>query len=100
VQTYVVLADWTEQGVRAYPDTIRRTEAYTAMVEQFGGRVVNAFWTFGEHDMVAITEVPDAESLTSVLLRSRALGNIRCTALRAFGREEMSGIIAKAAGQQ
>lgn len=47
---------------------------------------------------MAVVEVPDAESLTSVLLRVGALGNVRSTTLRAFGRDEMTGIVAKAAG--
>lgn len=97
VQTYVVLANWTEQGVRAYPETVGRSEAFGSMVEQFGGRLVSSYWTVGPYDFMAVVEVPDAESLTSVLLRVGALGNVRSTTLRAFGRDEMTGIVATAA---
>jgi uncharacterized protein with GYD domain len=68
------------------------------MVEEFGGRLVDAFWTIGAHDLVAIVEVPDADALTAVLLRVGALGNVRTTMLQAFRRDEMASIVAKAAG--
>jgi uncharacterized protein with GYD domain len=95
VQTYIVLANWTEQGIRAYPETVRRTEAFGGMVEQVGGRLVSSYWTVGPYDLMAVVEVPDAESLSSVLLRVGALGNVRSTTLRAFGAAEMASIVAK-----
>jgi uncharacterized protein with GYD domain len=96
MQTYVVLVNWTDQGIRAYPETIQRAEAFGGMVEQFGGRVISLFWTVGPYDLVVVAEAPDAESLTSVLLKLGALGNVRSTTLRAFGRDEMTSIVAKA----
>lgn len=96
MQTFVVLLNWTDQGIRAYPETIRRAEALEGTVEEFGGRIVSLLWTVGSYDLVVVVEAPDAESLTSVLLRLGALGNVRSSTLRAFGREEMASIVANA----
>ncbi len=96
MQTFVVLLNWTDQGIRAYPETTGRAEAFGGMVEQFGGRIVSLLWTVGSYDLVVVVEAPDAESLTSVLLRLGALGNVRSTTLRAFGRDEMASIVSKA----
>lgn len=96
MQTHVALLNWTDKGIQNYPETTERANAFSAMIEKFGGRVVSLFWTVGTYDLVAIVEAPDAETLTAALLRLGALGNVRTTTMRAFGRDEMTGIVAKA----
>jgi uncharacterized protein with GYD domain len=96
MQTYVALLNWTDKGIENYPETTQRADAFRGMVEKFGGRVVSLFWTVGTYDLVAVVEAPDAETVTAVLLRLGALGNVRTTTMRAFGRDEMTGIVDKA----
>jgi uncharacterized protein with GYD domain len=96
MQTHIVLLNWTEKGIENYPETIQRADDFSGLVEKFGGRVVSLFWTVGTYDLVSVVEAPDAETLTAVLLRLGALGNVRTTTMRAFGRDEMMGIVAKA----
>lgn len=83
-------------GIRAFPDTVERAGAFEGMVDQLGGQVVSVLWTVGSYDLVMVVEAPDAESVTSALLRLGALGNVRSTTLRAFGRDEMTSIVAAA----
>ncbi|CAM5248966.1 GYD domain-containing protein [Streptomyces antimycoticus] len=96
--TYITLLNWTERGVSAYKDTARRAEDFSAALNKLGARLVDIYWTDGPYDLVCIIEAPDDETATAASLRLGALGNVRTTTLRAFGREEMRGIIAKAAG--
>ena len=96
MQTYVALLNWTDKGIQDYPETVQRADAFSGMVEKFGGHVVSLYWTVGTYDLVAIVEAPDAETITAALLRLGALGNVRTTTMRAFGRDEMTGIVAKA----
>jgi uncharacterized protein with GYD domain len=49
----------------------------------------------GEYDIVAITEAPDAEAATAVLLQVGSLGNVRTTTLEAFDRDGFDRIVAK-----
>jgi uncharacterized protein with GYD domain len=93
---YVVLIDWTEQGVRDFKDSVDRYEAASGQLEAIGVRFTEVYWTLGTHDMVALVEAPDAESLAAALLSVARRGNIRTTTLRAFTGEEMRGVIAKA----
>jgi uncharacterized protein with GYD domain len=51
------------------------------------------YWTVGPYDIVTVIEAPDEESLTAFLLELGSWGNIRTTTLRAYNREEMSGIL-------
>jgi uncharacterized protein with GYD domain len=93
---HVVLIDWTEQGVRNFKDTVDRYEAASSQLESLGVRFTDIYWTLGSHDIVAVVEAPDDESLAAGLLAVAGQGNIRTETLRAFDREEMRGVIGRA----
>ena len=69
--------------------------AFAAGAEELGVKLKDIYWTVGHYDVVAIIEGPDDETITSVLLSLGAQGNVRTETLRAFSKEEMSGIISK-----
>ena len=92
---YVVLVDWTEQGVRAVKDTVDRFEAANARVEQLGARFVEQYWTLGSHDSVAVIEAPDDQTVAAALLAVAGAGSIRTTTLRAFTADEMRDVVSK-----
>lgn len=94
--TYVVLSDWTQQGIANLGATVDRFEAARSQFEEMGVSFKEIYWTFGAHDMVNIVEAPDDETLAAVLLKVASLGNIRTTTLRALSGEEMRAVIAKA----
>ncbi|MXM67306.1 GYD domain-containing protein [Streptomyces sp. HUCO-GS316] len=96
--TYVTLLNWTDQGIRQYKDTAQRAEAFAAAARNLGVTLSNLYWTVGSYDLVAVVEAPDDETATAALLQLGGAGNVRSTTLRAFGREEIDRIIAKAAG--
>jgi uncharacterized protein with GYD domain len=96
MSTYVVLLNWTDQGVRDFRDTTSRAEAAKAVAERMGGRFRDILWTVGPYDIVTVVEAPDDETLAAILLAIGSGGNVRTTTLRAFSAEEMAGIIEKA----
>jgi uncharacterized protein with GYD domain len=91
--TYVVLVNWTDQGIRSVKQTIERTDSGAELAEKHGLKFEQAYWTVGPYDMVAIFTAPDDEAMSAHLLEIGSLGNVRTTALRAYGEEEMSGIL-------
>jgi uncharacterized protein with GYD domain len=91
--TYVVLMNWTDQGVRTVKDTVQRREQADALAERHGARIEQVYWTVGPYDIVAILDAPDDESATALMLELSSAGNLRTTTLRAYDREEMSGIL-------
>ncbi len=91
--TYVVLVNWTDQGIRNVRETIQRVEAADALEHKQGFSTEQIYWTVGPYDMVAIGEAPDDESATAFALELGSAGNVRTTTLRAYDREEMSRII-------
>jgi uncharacterized protein with GYD domain len=47
--TYVVLGNFTDQGIRAAKDSPKRAEAFKKMAETFGVTVKELFWTQGPY---------------------------------------------------
>lgn len=94
--TYVALIDWTEDGARNFKETVDRYDAAQAQLESLGVEFTDIYWTLGGHDLVAVMTAPDDETVAAGLLAIAGAGNIRTTTLRAFGRDEMRRIIAKA----
>ena len=94
---YVVLIDWTEQGVRSFKDSVDRYEAANDQLAGLDVRFADTYWTLGSHDIVSIVDAPDDESLAAGLLAVAGAGNIRTTTLRAFSPDEMRSVIGKVA---
>ena len=93
--TYVVLVNFTDQGIRTAKDTVKRAEALKEMAKKFGVTIKEFFWTQGQYDIVTITEAPDEVSGTALNMSLCALGNVRTQTLRAFSADEMKQVIAK-----
>jgi uncharacterized protein with GYD domain len=91
--TYVALMNWTDQGVKTATETVHRRDQADALAEKHGASIEQVYWTVGPYDLVSILEAPDDESATAMLLELGTAGNLRTTTLRAYDREEMSGII-------
>jgi len=93
--TFVLLASFTDQGIRNVKETISRAESFKQMAAMAGVRVKSIYWTLGRHDLVAICDVPEDEDATALSLSISFRGNIRCETLRAFSFDEMKNILAK-----
>ena len=93
--TYVSLIQFTDQGIRAIKDTVKRGDAAIAEAEKMGMKIVEEFWTMGAYDVVVFFEAPDDETMSAFTLKIGALGNVKSHTLRAFRRKEMEAILAK-----
>jgi uncharacterized protein with GYD domain len=93
--TYIVLANFTEQGIRNVKDSPQRADAFKEMAKKTGATVKDVFWTLGQYDAVAIVEAPDDVSATALGLSVAKLGNVRTQTLRAFSAAEMKNILGK-----
>ena len=93
---YVVLMNWTDQGIRQAADTVQRAEQARQLIAQAGGNLTTVLWTQGRYDVVGIVEAPDDETAAAITLRLGGQGNLRSETLRAFTAEEMRGILGNA----
>jgi uncharacterized protein with GYD domain len=95
--TYLVLGQFTDQGIRNVKETTRRADAFKAMAEKAGAAIKDVYWTLGQYDVATIVEAPDDATVNALLVSVGALGNIRTQTLRAFSSDEMRQILARMA---
>ncbi len=91
--TFIVLLDYTDQGIRELRDSPQRADAFNQYAERAGVKIHSQYWTIGSHDGLFIMEAPDDEVAASVLLHLGAGGNVRTTTLRAFDWAEAQELI-------
>jgi uncharacterized protein with GYD domain len=92
---YILLATYTEQGLKGIKDTIKRTESVRELAKKAGLSMKESYWTLGAYDVVAVFEAPNDETMTAFALSVAKLGNVKTQTLRAFSGEDMKGILAK-----
>jgi uncharacterized protein with GYD domain len=93
--TYIVLGNYTDQGIRNIKDAPKRTEAVKEMAKKTGVTLKETFWTLGTYDFVSLIEAPNDETIIAFGMSVGALGNVRTQTLRAFSATEMAGILGK-----
>lgn len=70
--TQVSYTDQAWQSLLSNPQN--RAEALRPVLEQLGGRVVNAWFAFGDYDIVLVSELPDNVSAAALAIAVSAGG--------------------------
>jgi uncharacterized protein with GYD domain len=91
--TYIVLTQFTEQGVRNVKDTTKRADAVRDLAKTVGATLKEVYWTLGRYDVIIILEAPDDKVITAFGLSISRLGNVRTETLPAFSKAEMEAIL-------
>ena len=97
MRSYVILANWTDQGVKNSRDTLKRAKSFRAVIESRRGKLREHLYTLGEYDIVMVTEFPDDETAAAAVLTLASLGNVRAKTMRAFTDGETAAVIAQLA---
>ena len=92
--TYVVLYNFTDEGLKNAKETVKRARENRAENERRGFKVQGLYWTQGPYDLVAIVEAPDENAMMAGLLNVAGAGNVRSQTMRAFSEAEMETILA------
>lgn len=91
--SYLILANWTDQGIRNVKDSPARLESVKQAVQAAGGRLIFFYMLMGEYDIATLIEVADDATAARFALNTGMLGNIRSTTLKAFTEDEFRTII-------
>ena len=92
---YILLANYSEQGLKGIKETVKRTDAVRDLAKKAGITMKESYWTLGRYDVVAVFEAPDDETMTAFSLSVARLGNVKTQTLRAFSAPEMASILGK-----
>jgi uncharacterized protein with GYD domain len=90
---YIVLGNFTEQGIKTVKDTVKRADAFKEMARKRGVNVHSVYWTLGRYDVVAICESKDERAMTALGLSMGMLGNVKTETLTAFDSAEMTKVL-------
>lgn len=82
--TYVMLINWTEQGVKSVRESPARLDAARRLLAEMGGSFKEFYLTMGEYDMVVIGEASDDAVMARFALSLGMKGNVRTRTLKAF----------------
>jgi uncharacterized protein with GYD domain len=91
---YVMLANYTDQGIRNVKESPRRLDTAKKLLRDMGGEFKSIFLTMGDHDLVAIYEAPDDAVAARFTMQLGMLGNVRTKTLKAFPEAAYREIIA------
>lgn len=94
MSAYIILANFTEQGIKNVKQTVNRAKAAGQAAQAVGIRFIGVSWTLGPYDLVAIIEAPDDATATRLMLGTAMQGNVRSVTMRAFSEDEMANIVA------
>ncbi len=89
---FVVLGNWTEQGIRKITEAPKRAKVANDMVKKAGGKM-QTFYTLGKYDFVAIIELPKEDDIMAILLCLGSMGNIRTTTMKAWNEKQVAKIL-------
>ena len=82
--SYVMLANWTDQGARQVKESPKRLDAAKKLLGEMGGSFKDFYLTMGDYDMVAVCDAPDDAVAARFALALGMQGNVRTRTLKAF----------------
>lgn len=94
--SYVLLEQFTDQGIRNVKDTTKRAATVKGEIAgKFGVKITDMLWTLGPYDLVVLAEAPNDEAMAECALSVARLGNVKIQTLRAFRAPEVDALLAK-----
>ena len=95
MSTYIVLINFTQQGLQNIHESPHRAAAFKSAAKKVGVKVRDIFWTLGAYDGVLVFEAESDKAATSATLALSSLGNVHTQTLRTFTAAEFADIVKK-----
>ena len=95
--TYIMLANWTDQGARQVRDSPKRVAGAKKSLAEMGGEFKTLYMTMGDYDLVIIYEAPDDAVAARFTLLLGQAGSLRTKTMKAFPEAAYREIMASLA---
>ncbi|MBI4301282.1 MAG: GYD domain-containing protein [Chloroflexi bacterium] len=92
---YIIMGNWTDQGIRNVKDSPQRLAQSRQAIEAGGGKMLGFYVTMGRYDFVMVAEGPSDEAVLGAALALGSRGNVRTETLKAFPPEVIEPIIGR-----
>ncbi len=93
MSTYILLINYTQQGIENIKESPGRLDKVRGLLESLGCKLESFYLTMGNFDVVAVIEAPDDEAVARFLLAAGSRGNVRTTTLKAFPEADFRRIV-------
>jgi len=91
--TYIMLGNWTDQGIRHVKDSPDRLDAARQLCRHHGAEITAFYMTMGNYDMVVMIDAPNDDAFARLAISIAKGGNIRTVSLKAFDEGQYRKII-------
>ena len=93
--TFIIMLNWTEQGIRNVKDSSKRLQAGRELAKKLGVEIKQVFLTNGEFDLLTIVEAADGNNVAKLAMALGAQGNVRSHTIRAWPEAEYVKLISE-----
>jgi uncharacterized protein with GYD domain len=93
MSTYIMLMNYTEQGIRNIKGSPKRADAARFLAKSCGAELKYLYLTMGEYDLIAMVEAENDDAVAKFALALGSIGNVRSTTLKTFTEQEYRNII-------
>jgi len=94
--TFICFLNWTDKGAKNAKDANKRFQASKSMAEKLGGKLLSAYVTTGQYDVVVTLDMPNGEAMVKFASAISGSGNARTTTVRGYTPDEFSKLAAEA----
>ena len=93
MSTYIALANWTPEGIRAVGNAGERFDAVKKLLADMDCHFHSIHMTMGEYDLILIYDAPDDAVAARLTLQIAKKGFVRTKTLKAFPEQAFREIV-------
>ena len=91
--TYMTLIQYTQQGIQSIKDSPTRLDTAKALYNSLGAEIKSFYLAMGRYDVIVVSEAPDDETATKLVLTIGSGGAVRTETFRIFTENEYRKLI-------
>jgi len=93
--TYLVLCNYTQQGIANVKQSPARLDAARGVLKKLGVEITGVYLAMGRYDFVLLAQAPDDATVAKAILAVSSQGNVHTETLRVFNEAEFRKIISE-----
>jgi uncharacterized protein with GYD domain len=93
MSTYIALASWTPEGIKAVGNAADRLDAVKKLMADMDCHYQSIHMTMGEYDLILIYDAPDDAVAARLTLQIAKQGFVRTKTLKAFPEQAFREIV-------
>ena len=93
MSAYIMLVNYTDQGIQNIKSSPKRADAARFLARSCGAELKGLYLTLGIYDLVLIVEASEDEAVAKFSLALNSIGNVRSVTMKAFAEQEYRNII-------